>query len=82
MVRTQIYLTEDEKETLQSISKETGKTQSELIRTAIERFIIEFEPRDRLSLLRQARGIWRDRTDLPDLRELRRELDRRFILVH
>ena len=78
MVRTQIYLTEDEKETLQSMSKETGKTQSELIRTAIERFIIEFEPRDRLSLLRQARGIWRERTDLPDLQDLRRELDRRF----
>jgi ribbon-helix-helix CopG family protein len=39
MVRTQIYLTENEKETLQSLSKETGKTQSELIRTAIERFI-------------------------------------------
>jgi len=78
MVRTQIYLTEEEKETLQSISKETGKTQSELIRTAIERFIVDVEPRDRLSLLRQARGIWRDRMDLPDLLELRRELDRRF----
>jgi hypothetical protein len=77
MVRTQIYLTEDEKEALQSISKETGKTQTELIRTAIERFIIDVEPRDRLSLLRQARGIWRDRTDLPDFRELRRELDGR-----
>jgi Ribbon-helix-helix protein, copG family len=81
MVRTQIYLTENEKATLESISKETGKTQSELIRTAIERFIGDFEPRDRLSLLRQARGIWRDRTDLPDFQELRRELDDRISRV-
>jgi hypothetical protein len=26
---------------------------------------------DRLDKLRQARGIWRDRTDLPDLNSLR-----------
>ncbi|HMV86534.1 MAG TPA: hypothetical protein PKC13_23395 [Blastocatellia bacterium] len=31
----------------------------------------------RLSLLRQACGIWKDRDDLPDLRELRAELDRK-----
>ncbi len=68
MVRTQIYLTRDEKEALESISRETGRTQSELIRTAVERFIVDFKPGDRLSRLRQACGIWRDRTDLPDLR--------------
>lgn len=37
--------------------------------------------KDRLSLLRQARGMWRDRDDLPDLmrqlREEREEVDRR-----
>jgi DNA-binding IclR family transcriptional regulator len=78
MVRTQIYLTEGEMAALNSISKETGKTESELIRTAIGRLIGDLEPRDRLSLLREARGIWRDRTDLPDLQELRRELDSRL----
>lgn len=32
--------------------------------------------RDRLSLLRQARGIWKERDDLPDLmRQLRKEVD-------
>ena len=31
---------------------------------------------DRLKLLQQARGIWKDRTDLPDFRQIRRELDR------
>jgi len=78
MVRTQIYLTENEKATLESISKDTGKSQSELIRTAIERFIGDFEPGHRLARLRQARGLWRGRKDLPDLRELRRELDERI----
>ena len=78
MVRTQIYLTENEKTTLESISKDTGKSQSELIRSAIERFIGDFEPSHRLSRLRQARGLWKDRKDLPDFRELRRELDERI----
>lgn len=31
---------------------------------------------DGLSLLRQARGMWKDRTDLPSLPDLRREWDR------
>jgi hypothetical protein len=34
--------------------------------------------RDRLSLLRQARGMWKERDDLPDLmRQLRKEVDTR-----
>jgi hypothetical protein len=33
-------------------------------------------PPDRLARIRQARGIWKDRTDLPDLRKLRGEFDR------
>ncbi|MBW8877556.1 MAG: hypothetical protein JF614_21530 [Acidobacteria bacterium] len=35
-------------------------------------------PKDRKSMLSQARGIWRNRTDLPDFRELRSELDERL----
>ncbi len=31
---------------------------------------------ERLQQLRAARGIWEDRTDLPDFTALRRELDR------
>lgn len=36
--------------------------------------------KDRLSLLRQARGMWKDRDDLPDLiRQVRKEVDQRAL---
>lgn len=80
MVRTQIYLTEEERDALQSISQETGRTQSELIREAVDGLIERYPRKDRLSLLRQARGMWSDREDLPGLiRQLRQEVDRRIL---
>lgn len=76
MIRTQIYITEAEQKALKSIAARTGTKQSELIRRAIDQFIARFRETDRLKLLQQARGIWKDRTDLPDFRQIRRELDR------
>lgn len=76
MVRTQIYLTEIEQQALRVLARRTGRTQSELIREAIDRFIGQAEQTDRRLLLRQARGLWQDRTDLPDVVALRREFNR------
>jgi predicted transcriptional regulator len=76
MVRTQIYLTEKERDALRDLARQTGKKQSELIRRAIDDFIDRFQPRDRRAMLEQARGMWQDRGDLPDFQALRRELDR------
>lgn len=76
MVRTQIYLTEAEQEALRSLARDTGRSQSELIREAIDAMLERQEPVDRKALMRQARGMWSDRDDLPDLRELRDEFDR------
>ena len=76
MVRTQIYLTEKERDALRNLVRQTGKKQSELIRRAIDDFIDRFQPRDRVALLQQGRGMWQGRDDLPDFRALRRELDR------
>jgi hypothetical protein len=74
MRRTQIYLTRDETEGLRSISGETGKSQSALIREAIDCYLaLHLDHRDRM---RKARGIWRTRTDLPNFERLRAELDR------
>lgn len=76
MVRTQIYLTEAEQQALRALSRRTGRTQSELIREAVDRLIAQSEKTDRLAALRQARGMWQGREDLPDFATLRRELDR------
>lgn len=76
MVRTQIYLTEAERAALRAIARQTGKKQSELIRQAIDRLIEGFQPGERLTRLQMARGMWQERTDLPDFKILRRELDR------
>ncbi len=76
MVRTQLYLTEEERAALRTIARQTGKKQSELIRRALDDFIDRFQPQDRQALLKQARGMWQGRDDLPDFRALRRELDR------
>lgn len=76
MVRTQIYLTDEEKAALQDIADETGVSQSELIRQAIDRFIERRKEKDRKTLLQKARGLWKDREDLPDFHALRIEFDR------
>jgi hypothetical protein len=76
MERTQIYLTDKEKKAVRSIARRLGKTQSEVIRTAVDRFIDRESTGSKLDLLRSGRGLWRDRQDLPDFEVLRRELDR------
>ena len=76
MVRTQIYLTERQRDELAEIAKTVGKKQSELIREAVDRLIEQEGLSKRNAVLRQAAGIWKDRTDLPDFRETRAEWDR------
>ena len=76
MVRTQIYLTERQREELAALAKSVGKKQSELIREAIDRLIDQASDTRRKSVLRQAAGIWKDRDDLPDFNAVRSQWDR------
>ena len=76
MVRTQIYLTERQRDELAAIAKTSGKKQSELIREAVDRLIDHASRRRREAVLREVAGIWKDRTDLADFRATRTEWDR------
>ncbi len=76
MERTQIYLTKRQRDELAAMAKVLGKKQSELIREAVERLIDQSGHRRRAAVLREAAGIWKDRTDLPDFKRMRSECDR------
>jgi predicted DNA-binding protein len=77
MVRTQIYLTEHQRDKLAAIAKTAGKKQSELIREAVDHLINQSSHSRREAVLREAAGIWKDRTDLPDFNSTRAEWDRK-----
>lgn len=76
VVRTHIYLTEQERRQLDRLAKRRGASVSELIRTAVDQMLAQRAGTHRLEAMRQARGIWKGRNDLPDFRKLRDELDR------
>jgi hypothetical protein len=76
MVRTQVYLTRKEREGLASLARATGKKQSELIREAVDQLVERASRERRDEVWARAAGMWKDRTDLPDFAEIRRELDR------
>lgn len=80
MERTQIYLTQEQSRAVEAIAARLGQTKSEVIRTAINRFLAENLASERRALMRQAAGIWADRDDLPQLfEELRQELNRESV---
>jgi hypothetical protein len=76
MIRTQIYLTEDENSAIARLSSLLGCGKSEMIRQAIDEYVERRDSTSRLKKLRSARGIWTDRIDIPDVRTLRSEFDR------
>lgn len=76
MVRTQIYLTKNERDGLKALAAARGKKQSELIRVAVDRLLEQAGEARRKSTLDRAAGIWKDRRDLPDFQKLRAEWDR------
>ena len=76
MLRTQIYLTEDEASGISALAAVSGKKQSELIREAIDSFLASQNNNARKSALRDCAGMWKDRNDLPDFSALRASFDR------
>ena len=76
MIRTQIYLTDKQREELAVIARNLGKKQSEIIREAIDRLIDQTSRSRKDIALSEAAGIWKNRDDLPDFRAIRSEWDR------
>ncbi len=76
MAEIENNLTEQQRNTLREISLRTGTPLDQLIREAVERFIVELQNSTRSASLKRAQGMWRDRQDLPDPQDLRREWDR------
>ena len=76
MAIVHIDLTDRENDCLMTIERETGKSRDELLRDTINIMISQFQQSDRRALLQSARGMWKDRTDLPPAEELRCEWDR------
>ena len=77
MVRTQIYLTNEEQSGLLQLAKQTGKKKSEIIREAVDSLLAKTSPSLRAGQMQQARGIWSDRQD-DFLTDLRKEANRDF----
>ena len=65
MIRTQIYLTEQERDGLRALAVESGKKQSELIREAIDSLIGKSGTKQRKAVISRVAGMWKDRKDLP-----------------
>lgn len=76
MTTTVVTLTEAEHTSLSAIARQTGKTEAEVLQEAVQHYIAQFQHANRKQLLQQARGMWSNRTDLPDATALRREFDR------
>lgn len=76
MVRTQIYLTKEERDGLDAVARSTDRKQSEIIREAVDRFLDLTRGNGRKAILDQAAGMWKNRRDLPDFTTERRSWDR------
>lgn len=76
MKRTQIYLTDEEQLELDSLSERKGTSKSALIREAVDEYLAKYSEERRREVIERAAGMWKDRDDLPDFEEIRKEWDR------
>ena len=76
MKRTQIYISEKMQEELDTLSRKRGTSNSEIIREAVTEYISQHSESETKKRLEAGAGLWKNKKDLPDLSELRKEFDR------
>ena len=78
MIRSQIYITPQERLQLRSIAEQTGEQQSALIRKAIDLFVVGYQGTHHKIAMEKAFGLWKNREDGFDPLATRRSMDRNF----
>ena len=76
MIKTEIELTEQQNTALQTLASQLGTQPIELIGQAINNLLTNWDQETRLQKMRVARGIWKNREDLPNFEELRHSWQR------
>ena len=76
MTRTQIYLTDEQRDSLGDQAARSGRPMSELIREALDEYLGRHADERRREVLRAAAGLWADRGDLAEMHGARATLDR------
>ncbi|MEX0722321.1 MAG: CopG family transcriptional regulator [Gracilimonas sp.] len=82
MIRTQIYLTEKEKKAIEKLSDERNTTQSNIIREAIDEYVVKKKSKTKEKSIMDFAGIWKDKKDIPDIDKLRDEWEERLDQIH
>jgi hypothetical protein len=71
-----LEMTPEDRSLLSHLAQDRGLTESQVVHEALTQLVGGMTNEERLRRFRQARGIWKDRTDLPDWEALRAECDR------
>jgi predicted transcriptional regulator len=72
----QIELSDKERDALELLAKDSGKSPQSIVKEALEDLLHDAASFDWKAAIMQGAGIWKDREDLPDFDEIRRSLDR------
>jgi len=76
MKRTQIYIPEHLQKKLETLSKSRSTSKSAIIRDAVVQYLERQSNSERKNKLRMGAGMWKNKTDIPNIAKLRKEMDR------
>lgn len=76
MTRTQVYLTEEQRAKLKEQAARNGRPLSDLIREALDDYLLRHAQERRREVLEAAAGIWAGRDDLRAVFSARATMDR------